>query len=137
MAGATMQLVITVLLVGVGILHLIPAAGIAGVASLGRLYDTTIASPELEILMRHRAALFGIIGGLLTVSGFLPRLQAAALTAGFISIVSFLWIARAVGDYGPAIARVVAADVIALAALAIAAGSKIYVCRQSGGSVLL
>lgn len=118
-----MQLVITILLVGV--------------ASLGKLYDVTIASPELEILMRHRAALFGIIGGLLVVSGFLPRLQAAALTAGFISIVSFLWIARAVGDYGPAIARIVAADVVALAALVIATGSKIYVYRQSGGSVLI
>ncbi len=131
-----MQLLMAVLLVAVGILHLLPATGIAGAPSLGRLYDITIASPELEILMRHRAALFGIIGALLVASGFVPRLQVVALPAGLISILSFLWIARAVGDYGPAIARVVTADVIALAALITAAGCKIYLQTTSGDSAL-
>ena len=121
-----MKLITALLLVGVGILHLAPVAGVTGVASLGRLYGITIESPEIEILLRHRAVLFGIVGGLLLVSAFAPRLQTIALLTGLISIVSFLWIARATGHYGPTIERIVEADILALVALVLAGGCRLY-----------
>jgi len=72
-------------------------------------------------LMRHRAVLFGLLGVFLGVAAFIPALQGAALVAGVISVVSFLWLAVSVGGYNAAIARVVVADLVALASLALGA----------------
>ena len=121
-----MKLLATLLIAGVGVLHLAPVAGVTGVASLGRLYGITIESPEIEILLRHRAVLFGMVGGLLLVSAFTPGLQTIALVTGSISTASFLWVARSTGNYGPAIERIVEADILALVALVLAGGCRLY-----------
>jgi hypothetical protein len=71
--------------------------------------------------MRHRAVLFGLLGAFLVYAAFRPELQAIALVAGFVSVVSFLAIAWSVGGYNAAIGRVVTADLVALACLIIAA----------------
>ncbi len=121
-----MKLLVTLLLAAVGIVHLVPASGFFGNDSLARLYGITITSPDLEILMRHRAVLFGIVGGVLLAAAFAPRLQPMAIIAGLISVASFLWVAASVGNYGPAIARVVQVDVAALAALALAGACLLF-----------
>ncbi|MDJ0907333.1 MAG: hypothetical protein QNI96_15050 [Woeseiaceae bacterium] len=121
-----MKLVIAMLLAAVGIVHLVPVSGMLGNDALAKLYGITITSPDLEILMRHRAVLFGIVGGLLIASAFVLRLQAVALVAGLLSIVSFLWIATTVGGYGPAIARVIQVDIAAVVALGAAGGCRLY-----------
>jgi hypothetical protein len=54
-------------------------------------------------------------------AAFRPELQAIALVAGFVSVVSFLAIAWSVGGYNAAIGRVVTADLVALLCLIIAA----------------
>lgn len=121
-----MKLLIALLLAAVGILHLVPTSGVFGNDALARLYGTSIDSPDLEILMRHRAVLFGIVGALLVAAAFSPRLQVIALVTGFVSVASFLVLAVSVGDYGPAVARVVQIDIVALVALAVAAGCRLY-----------
>ncbi len=71
--------------------------------------------------MRHRAILLGIVGALLAASAFLVPLRPAAYAAGFISMLSFVLIARLVGGYNKALRRVVLADLGASAALLVAA----------------
>jgi hypothetical protein len=61
------------------------------------------------------------LGAFLVYAAFRPELQAIALVAGFVSVVSFLAIAWSVGGYNAAIGRVVTADLVALACLIIAA----------------
>jgi hypothetical protein len=46
----------------VGIIHQLPLTGVLSVSRLQVLYGVTITDPNLEILMRHRAVLFGILG---------------------------------------------------------------------------
>jgi len=65
--------------------------------------------------------LFGLLGAFLVYAAFRPELQAIALVAGFVSVVSFLAIAWSVGGYNAAIGRVVTADLVALLCLIIAA----------------
>lgn len=79
-----------------------------------------MADPNLVILMRHRAVLFGLLGCFLIYSAFRPSAQAVALIAGIASVVSFLWLAWTVGDYNALIGRVVFIDWIALACLLVA-----------------
>ena len=105
------------MLIVVGVIHLLPLPGVLGAGQLARLYGTVIEVPDLIILMRHRAVMFGLLGALLVAAAFRAELRCVAYVAGFVSVVSFLAIAWSVGGYGPAVGRVVAADVVALVLL--------------------
>lgn len=118
-----MRYVVSVMLLVVGVIHLMPLVGVWHVNKLTLLYGIEVRDPNLEILMRHRAVLFGLLGGVMVVAAFVPRLQATALVMGAVSVASFLYLAWAVGGYNALIARVVAADVVAALCLFIGAGA--------------
>ena len=103
-----------------GIIHLLPVSGVLGAERLRTLYGVEIAGPDLAILMRHRAVMFGLLGLLLVAATFLPGLRWVGLIGGLGSAVAFLAIALATGDYNDAMRRVVVADIVAIAALAAA-----------------
>ena len=115
-----MKHAIAALLLVVAVIHLLPLAGAAGSRQLRALYGIEIDSPDLEILMRHRAVLFGILGGFFAYAAFVPALQPVAFVAAAMSILSFFYLAGKVGGYGPAIRKVVRADVVAAVCLAAA-----------------
>ena len=121
-----MRVLISAMLMFVAIIHLLPLTGLLGAEKLNALYGTAIDDPDLEILMRHRAVLFGLLGVFILVAAFRPELQVMALVAGFVSVLSFLWLAWSVGDYNSQIVRVVLADGVAMACLIVAAAAKIY-----------
>jgi hypothetical protein len=73
-----------------------------------------VADANLEILLRHRAVMFGLLAALLAYCAFVPSLHRLGLVAGLVSVVSFLLLAALVGDYNSALATVVRADVVAL-----------------------
>ncbi|MEM8661500.1 MAG: phosphopantetheine adenylyltransferase [Pseudomonadota bacterium] len=111
------DLLITILILIIAIIHLLPLAGILSVERLRSLYQIDIDSKNLEILMRHRAALFGILGLFFVYAAFAPAVQPIAFAAAFLSLASFFYLTFSVGDYNPAIKRVVLADVIATVCL--------------------
>lgn len=113
--------VVTVLLIFVGINHLVPLSGVLGVDRLATLYGVAIEDPGLEILMRHRAILFGLLGLFLIYAAFQPSLQILAIIAGLTSVLSFIVIAWSVSGYNDSVGKVVIADIIATVAL-LAAG---------------
>lgn len=119
--GTVMRQLISAMLIVVGVVHLLPVTGVLGASQLRSLYGIPIEDANLEILMRHRAVLFGLLGVFMVYSAFTPSLQRAALLAGFASVLSFLFLAGSIGGYNAAIARVVTVDVVALACLVVAA----------------
>ena len=116
-----MEKVVTGLLVLVGIIHLLPLSGVLGVERLAILYGISLGEPNIEILMRHRAILFGLLGLFLVYAAFQPSLQTLAIIAGLISVVSFIAIAWSVGGYNESVGNVVIADIVATIALVAAA----------------
>lgn len=100
-------------------IHLLPLWGVTGGAALERLYGVAVTDPDLLLLLRHRAVLFGLLGGALAVAAFVPRWHGAALGAAALSVVSFLLLAWIGDNWNAAIGRVVRVDGIALAALAV------------------
>ena len=108
---------ISAMLVIAGIIHLLPLSGVISAERLAALYGGSFADPNLAIVMRHRAVLFGLLGLYLVVAAFVPAMQPVAFVAGLVSVTSFLWLAWAVGGYNARIARIVAADLIALGCL--------------------
>ena len=112
-----MKHIVSVMLVVVGLIHLLPLVGVLGAASLANLYGLQFNEPNLEILMRHRAVLFGLLGAFLLFAAFKPALQGMALIGGFASVVSFLVRAWLVGGYNAQVSRVFTADLVALGCL--------------------
>lgn len=126
-----MEKVVTGLLVLVGIIHLLPVSGILGADRLAALYGISLGEPNLEILMRHRAVLFGLLGLFLVYAAFRPSFQTLAIIGGLVSVVSFMVIAWSVGEYNESLRKVVIADIIAAIALIIA--GAIHVVGRNPG----
>jgi hypothetical protein len=121
-----MQMIVAAMLIAVGIIHLLPLSGVLGAERLAALYGMGFEDPNLAILMRHRAVLFGLLGLFLIYAAFRPSMQYLAFIAGFASVISFLALAYSVGGYNPGVARVVVADWIALVCLVVGAGVALF-----------
>jgi hypothetical protein len=120
---------LSAMLVIVGVIHLLPLMGVFGVERLEAVYGVVIDDPNLAILLRHRAVLFGIFGAFMFLAAFTPGWRFAALIGGFISVVSFVWLAKSVGGYNPLVQRVVTVDLVALGCLCVAAAAY-FVSRK-------
>ena len=92
-----MKHLVTASFLVVAVIHLLPLSGVLGARRLEALYGVAIADRSLEVLMRHRAVLFGLLGTFFVVAAFVVELQLVAFVFGFVSVVSFLWLAWAVG----------------------------------------
>ena len=113
-----------------GLIHLLPLSGVLGTERLAALYGGSFNEPNLAILMRHRAVLFGLIGSFLLLAAFKPALQTIALVGGMISVASFLYLAWAVGGYNAQISRVFLVDVVILICLVVGAIAHVYMLRK-------
>lgn len=129
----TMQYLVSATLVIVGIIHLLPLSGVLGAERLAALYGLPFDEPNLAILMRHRAVLFGMLGLLMVYAAFQPALQTLAFVAGFASVVSFLWLAWSASGYNPQLARVVLADGVALVCLVAGGALHAYLRMPKSG----
>jgi hypothetical protein len=121
-----MRYLVSAMLVIVAIIHLLPLSGVIGSERLASLYGISFGEPNIAILMRHRAVLFGLLGLFILYAAFAPCFQVAAFVIGFVSVVSFLWLASSVGGYNAAIGRVVTADIVALVCLIVGAAAYAY-----------
>ncbi len=125
-----MRYVVTAMLLVVAIIHLLPLSGVLGSERLAALYGLSFKDPSLEILMRHRAVLFGLLGLFLLYAAFQPAIQLLAFVAAFASVLSFVWLAWSVGNYNEQVGRVFAADIVALFCLVVGLGAYVLTVRQ-------
>ena len=125
-----MRYVVPAMLMVAGLIHLLPLSGVLGIERLAALYGGSFNEPNLAILMRHRAVLFGLIGSFLLLAAFKPALQTIALVGGMISVASFLYLAWAVGGYNAQISRVFLVDVVILICLVVGAIAHVYMLRK-------
>ena len=115
-----MNRIVTGMLIVVAVIHLLPLSGVLSAEQLSTLYGISFEEPNIEILMRHRSVLFGMLGTFLMYSAFKPQLHMYALVAATVSVVSFLYIAWSVGGYNDQVGRVYIADLVALVCIAVA-----------------
>jgi hypothetical protein len=123
--------IVSAMLVVVAIIHLLPLSGVLSSERLAALYGISFNEPNLEIVMRHRAVLFGLLGAFLIYAAFQPAVQLLAFIAAFVSVVSFLWLAWSVGNYNENVGRVFTADIVALVCLVIGAGAYAFTGRYA------
>ncbi|KAJ3110671.1 hypothetical protein HDU96_006382 [Phlyctochytrium bullatum] len=73
-----------------GVINLLPVTGVLGSSQLTRLYGLPFTDPSLQVLMRHRAILFGLVGTQLAAAAFDPKSRKTAFTTGMVSMVSYM-----------------------------------------------
>ena len=104
----------------VGVINFIPVIGIISAQKLSELYGIAVEDPNLEILLRHRALMFGLVGGYIIYSVFQPKLQKSAIVMGFISMLGFLFLAWQSGQFNELIRKLAYIDLVAIIFLLIA-----------------
>lgn len=120
-----MSKLISILLIVVGVINFLPVFGVLSATNLEQAYSVELANNDLIILMRHRALLFGIVGGFVLLSVFVPSYQTPAMIMAAVSMIGFLYLAWAVGGYNDAISRIAMIDIAGIVCLALAAVLKL------------
>ena len=108
---------VSLLFVFVGAIHLFPALGMFSAARLEDAYGVELATPDLQLLMRHRAALFAIVAVVLIAAAFHPPLRQAAWWIGMFSMGSYVVLAFSMSGLGERLMRVAWADVLGIGLL--------------------
>ncbi|MGE0127920.1 MAG: phosphopantetheine adenylyltransferase [Blastocatellales bacterium] len=125
-----MRYLVSAMLLVVAVIHLLPLAGVLGALRLAALYGIRFDDPNLVILMRHRAVLFGLLGVFLVFAAFRPSLQPMAFVGGGASVLSFLYLTWSVGGYNAQVSRVFTADLVAGACLLVGALAYAFARRE-------
>lgn len=120
-----MKYVVYGALVVAGLIHLLPLSGVLGSTQLASLYGLRFDEPNIAILMRHRAVLFGLIGSLMLWSIFRPVLRSAAFLGVTISVASFILLALTADAYNAQLRRVVLVDAAVLLCLLVGAAAHL------------
>ena len=107
---AMLENITKAMLLIVAVIHLLPVFGFFGTSALANLYGIKIDSPDLEVLMRHRSALFAY-------AAFHPPTRPLAFVAAAASLAAFFYLAATVPDTTPAIRKIALADAVATTAL--------------------
>lgn len=118
----------------VGLIKFVPVFGVLGQDKIEEAYTVTLSTPDLSILMLHRALLFGILGGFILLSVFIEKYQIAAMCMAAISLLGFVLICHSVGGYNASIAKVLIIDYIGIAFL-VAAGVLKVMAGSGSASV--
>ena len=113
------------------VVHLLPVWGVFANDNLEQLYGVRVEGTDLQLLMRHRAALFGVLGVFSLVAMFRPALRTAALATAFASLAAFLLLSWLIAPHGPEVARVVRIDVFAIVAVGAALAARLAERRVS------
>ncbi len=108
------------LLIAVGLINFVPVLGLISLNKINLAYGLSVSSNDLELLLRHRALILGIIGGFVLWSVWVPALQSAALTLAGISMLGFVLLALSLGPTNAELMKIMWADIIGSLLLAIA-----------------
>lgn len=109
-----MSKAITVLLVMIGLINFTPIMGVISTDILEAGYGIPMDGQELPILMRHRALLFGIIGGFTLYAAFKRVYHLPALIMSSVSMWGFSYLALTIGGYNDEVAKVLFFDLLGI-----------------------
>ncbi len=111
----------SILLFVVGVINFLPVMGVLSAARLSQAYAIDLDSNDIVILMRHRALLFGIVGGFILYSVFVPSYQPPAMVMAALSMVGYVFLMWHQGDYNAALHKIMVVDMVGILCIAGAA----------------
>ncbi|MEO9805230.1 MAG: hypothetical protein ABJF04_18375 [Reichenbachiella sp.] len=123
-----MEPIFRIILFLAGVVNFIPSLLTFFPERISKSYGIILAGADLELLLRHRAIMFGIIGGLMIYSALKKKYYAMAVSVGLISMVSFLILYFLIGGVNQELGKVMQID--AGATLLLIIGFALFKIRQ-------
>ena len=115
-----MEIIFRITLFIAGLINLLPAMLAFLPYKISKSYGIDIPNSNYELLLRHRAILFGIIGGLMIFSTIVKKHYEIATTAGLVSMISFIILYFLIGKgINSELKKVMMIDVVATVILCI------------------
>lgn len=115
-----MEIIFRITLFLAGVINLLPSFLAFLPDKISKSYGIDLPNQNYELLLRHRAVLFGIIGGLMIYSAIAKKYYELATTVGLISMISFIILFYLIGkDMSTELKKVMIIDVVATAILCI------------------
>jgi len=111
------DLAVRILIIGAGLINFAPVIGLLSRGQIVRMYQTPIEGVDLAILMRHRAALFGVVGGFMLFAAFQESLHFAGILMGLAAMFSYIALAVLSGGYNTALRTIIWIDVLGVCLL--------------------
>ena len=109
-----MELLFRITLFVAGVINLLPSLLAFLPDKIAKSYGIQIPNANYELLLRHRAILFGIIGGLMIYSAIAKKYYTIATTVGLISMVSFILLYFLIGkDINSELNKIMIVDIVA------------------------
>jgi len=100
-----------------GLVHILPFSFLFFTEQLQKSYGVDISDANLQLLLRHRAIFFGLIGVGLILSAVKKSFYGWAAAVGLISMLSFVWLLYQIGGINQQLRSVMLIDVFISAAL--------------------
>ena len=119
-----MELIFRITLFIAGFVNILPATIAFLPSKISKSYGFEVSNVNYQLIIRHRAVLFGIIGGLIIFSAITKKYYEISTIAGLISMMSFIIMYFLIGNINNELRKVMIIDVIATIILLI--GSTIY-----------
>ena len=115
-----MELVFRICLFIAGIINIVPSILAFLPDKIQTSYGVEIPNANYELLLRHRAVLFGIIGGIMIYSAISKKYYSLAVVIGLISMFSFFVLKKLVnGEINPELQKVMNIDIAGIIILLI------------------
>ncbi len=109
-----MELIFRITLFVAGLINLLPSLLAFLPHKISQSYGIEIPNSNYELLLRHRAILFGIIGGLMIYSSIVKKHYEITTTAGLVSMISFIILFFLIDNgISPELKKVMIIDVVA------------------------
>ena len=112
-----MEFLYRLILLITGVVHLLPFSLAFFTNRISNSYGVSISDPNMQLLLRHRAFLFGIIGFGLIFSAIKKKYYLAASVVGLVSMISFICLYYLIGDINAQLQSVMRVDMLVGAAL--------------------
>jgi uncharacterized membrane protein len=100
----------------VGLVHLLPGLAFFAPTMITRLYGSG-ADGAVLLMLRHRAALLGVVGIVLVIAAALPSWRPAATLVGALSMASYFTLWLGAGAFRKPLQKIALVDAVALPAL--------------------
>lgn len=124
-----MELIYRITLFLAGLINLLPSLLAFLPAKISKSYGIDIPNANYELLLRHRAILFGIIGGLMIFSAITKKSYEISTIAGLVSMTSFIILYFLIGKgINSELKKVMIVDVIATVVLLIGVTAFLIPC---------
>ncbi len=115
-----MELIFRISLFISGIINLLPSILAFIPNKISQSYGIEIPNSNYELLLRHRAILFGIIGGIMIYSAITKNNYSIAVLIGLISMISFILLFKLVnGEINHELNKVMKIDIVGIIILLI------------------